>query len=629
MTTKLAGQFIKDFEAWRIEKIKKFMPSVTTVDPNSLTVADYLKLSTFNDAKIDIVKENTDKLMTNVINFYQSDLGLSAMAQATQEPAERPTLSPEILEFVGDAKGKELFPKYAKLSLLLSLYNSRKDSMYPTNIYAKQVEKDLKDLTANTYVALATMKLYFLALRDTLPAFLPFIYHAKTLIPKIKAYLLATEVTNKFVSDAFNFQTDHSTPDKLVDDSWRYNEIKAKLDIIDPTLSLSTSVTSQYYNTLLLVSTTQSMKKTPMLEKIFENAIIHFLEEADKKVSEISKTVNSLKSLFGGNIVALSTKVTQAFFHIQLEPTLSFGIKSNHVYGVSTAKFLQRLNKETPKGKSILNHPEFNNLMGDKNLHRVANGLLLGCQLLAIGYGAINYKKMNGFEKGLFWTSCGLTLLDLANAISDNKIFIKLGESIGKILSNNSGKVLAQISNSAKLFTKVSVSIARYVSPVLALVSAYFSLVDCLQYAKKQNWGMVAVSYVEYGAAIGLFISLISGSACAGPAALIFSGVLLAIGMFKMYYDFFTMIGEMIEEAKKGSPLSNFIYSVEEKYRISEDEFLILGFYALWNGTKSPTGKRALLTMRLLVYTKREQDLLKEYESKHPKILAEIKKYSK
>ncbi|EFA85010.1 hypothetical protein PPL_02004 [Heterostelium album PN500] len=54
-------------------------------------------------------------------------------------------------------------------------------------------------------ISSVTMKLYFFALRDTLPAFLRLIYHAKILVPKIKEYLISDQDTNNFVNTASNY----------------------------------------------------------------------------------------------------------------------------------------------------------------------------------------------------------------------------------------------------------------------------------------------------------------------------------------------------------------------------------------------------------------------------------------
>ncbi|EFA82941.1 hypothetical protein PPL_03719 [Heterostelium album PN500] len=603
-----AGQFIKDFQAWRIEQIKA-TPG-TNVALDKLTPQSFMKLTTFTK-DVDVVKDKSDEYLMSILNYYQSPLGLKAMGIT-----EKVVPLPEVLDAVegNDPNlAKTFFTQYSKLFLLQMFCNEKKDTRFPTKISGDVVEDEMKKLGGDTYLSVVTMKLYFLALKKLVPAFLPYILNADQFVPKLKTYLEDPDFVNSFVSAGFTEQkTDVNKNDPM--DTQQLNDLKSKLDMLDPTYGLSSNILGLLYNTTLAQYASQSVKETPLTTQIYQNTVQYFITEIDKAPQhEFYQTVQNLKSLYAGNLVTLYQKMSQAFFYVVMEDVrILGGITDKHMYTVDSVTYLEKM------GVGSGGPPAYKNLLNDRNFYRMANGLMLGCQLFAIGYGMKNYEKLETYQKALFWTCGGLTILDLVNVVSDavsnSNIFIFIGKKIATFCEESTSKLSKLLTNMTKYIGKGFQKIAKFVSPVLVLVSIGFSIYDCVQSAKEGDWATFGLSLLEVAAGAALFIIKVAVTASwAGPAALIITSVLVCLSIAKMLVPFIKEIIDAVKEIEEGTPQYQFIESVDACYRYDENHYFAL-FWKTNYKFSSADGKKLLDDLRKRLPAEDQQNL-KEYEA--------------
>ncbi|EFA82720.1 hypothetical protein PPL_04415 [Heterostelium album PN500] len=602
-----AGKFIKDFQAWRIEQIKA-TPG-TNVPLDKLTPQSFMKLSTFTN-KVDVVKDESDKYFMSVLHNYQSALGLKAMGiESKVVPL------PEVMDVVegNDPNfAKTFFTQYSKLFLLQLIYNQKKDSTFPTKIVGDVVEEEMKVLGSDTYLSQVTMRLYFLALKKLVPAFLPYILNANTFIPKLKEYLQKPESIVSYVSETFQDQATDVDKDGI-GNTQPFNDLKSKLDMLDPTFGLSSEILGTYYNTMLAQYASQTLKDTPLTNQIFQNTIQYFIEQIEKDTAhEFYQTVQNIKALYGGNLVTLYQKLAQAYVFVSCTPSRNaLEISNDHMFTLDSTAYISKVSASLPPGPE--RDEKIAKLKNDKAFYKLSNGLMLGCQLFSIGYGIANYEKLGTFQKALLWTGGGLTIIDLSNVVVEStkntNIFIYMGQKLRAycVWNKTSSKFAKALVNMKEYVGKGIKFISKYVAPVLILVSVGLSLYDCFESAKAGDWVTFGLSVLEAGVGSALFIvSVFVTTAWAGPACILLSAILLSLSVAKMLVP---IIKEFIEDITEGTPQYQFIESVEPIYRYDENYYFALFWKAGYNASP-PEIKKLLDQSRKKMKEEDKQSLL-------------------
>ncbi|EFA83113.1 hypothetical protein PPL_03903 [Heterostelium album PN500] len=556
MTDSESGQFIKDFIAWRLNKIKAILNPIPA--QSTLTAEAYVALTTFKDGA-DVVQATADAYLADLSTYHQSDLALKAINKT------RPSLSADLTELIQDTKVVELYKSYAQLALLQSLQSTTETDAYRYKIKINVVEADLKSLTSTTLFTDQTMKLTFLSMKTTAPQFFPYLVYAKNLIPKVKEYLLKTETLNKWIEDAANFQIANKDNKDEVDQI-RYNELKTKLDLLDPTLGLSNAVLPMYNYGLFAYYTTHNIKDTPLNRKIFLANITRQLNNIAKNPkNEFYSVVSSLKANSGG-LVSIAHKLSSGFFTFMNKESIKAAeLSSNHVFTVEDVKLITKMNdlgKATEAYSMMKNNAVF---------FKFANGLLFSCQLAAIAYGFMNYDKLTTFDKALLYTGTGLSVVHVATSVVGKKIFYYMATEISYYLKRYADIAIVKsislvMEALPKIITKTIMQLASKLTPVFLLISIGFSLYDAFTSAKEGNWGVFVLSLLEVAAAVGYGLCLIFATTCwAGPLSLILGGVLIVLALVKVLWSFLASLFT-------GDPVINYINSVDSKYVYTEKE---------------------------------------------------------
>ncbi|KYQ93267.1 hypothetical protein DLAC_05923 [Tieghemostelium lacteum] len=553
------GKFIDDFKSWRNKQIK------APADSSILTAEAYLKLTTFDSNKVDIVKEKSDAMFIDLVNYHQSDLALKAMG------ISKPSLSAEILALAAENKVKELYAKYGKLWLLKALQSSTETTTYKYKINVYQVNSDMNAITSNTTFTKQTMMLNFLALKEKAPQFLPFLYISDTLIPKVKAHLLKQETIDQWLKEAVAYHIDNKDVN-TENDQYRFNELKTKLDLLDPTFDLSSSVLSLYHCTLFAFVSNSSPKDTPLIRKIYDENILRELKKIEKNPNnEFQSLLGEMKAAYGGSLIRVTHKLSSSFFTFMTDPIIADDIHPNHVI---TLESCLRMKEDTANRYK---------LPANQSFYKFGNALLVSCQLAALAYGFLNYNKLNGFQKGLLYTGTALTIVDIARAIAGKTIFTYMGKVLYDVMSLNGGTVITKVLSKALIFIpkfigKSILAICNKLVPLLLIISIGISLWEAFDAAKEQNWGIFALSIAEALVAAGSIICVICATtAWAGPVSLILGGVLIALALIKVLWGYLSALLE-------GDPRIDFINSCEIQYRTSQ----FIDFYYSYTETNGP-----------------------------------------
>ncbi|EFA78665.1 oxalate/formate antiporter [Heterostelium album PN500] len=507
MTTS-SSSFIQPFVEWRQAEIKSFYPNKDLGNfAESVFQANiYLSNSTFING-FDVVKQKSDEYFLSLINYYLPPLGRAVIGNQNAPSLEM------IQKTNCNSSFKSFFEKYSKLFLLQMLFKEKNSTRYPTPIRGDRVEQEMKAMNRDSLLSTLTMRLYYFALRDTCPGFLPFIYNAQKVIPNVRSYLKTPAMVQRYVSTAYT--TNKSSEAKRSPlDSTAFAELKSKLDLLDPTFALSSEIIGLYNNALLALYASQDIKQTPVTQKIYEETIQYFIKKTESSKNEFLETVKRLKALYQGSVITLSQKLSQAFFSVAQKATIELGnISDKHMYTLDSTRYIFELSKT----KGFANNPAFTQLKNDVNFYKFSNGLMLGCQILTIGYGLLNYNKMDVFEKTLFWSGAGLTIVDLVNVVGSSlfntNIFIFIGQRISSYtVYNKTATVAKMLTNATKFTGKFFIYISKYVTPVLLVVTIGLAAADCFNAAKQQSWGMLALSTIELSASVALLVDTIEVS---------------------------------------------------------------------------------------------------------------------
>ncbi|KYR02565.1 hypothetical protein DLAC_00004 [Tieghemostelium lacteum] len=549
--------FIDEFKTWRDAKI------TAPTDTSTLTAEAFLKLSTYVD-KVDIVKEKADAWFVELVNYHQSDLALKAMG------ITKPTPSADLLALATDDKVKEFYTKYGKLWLLKALQSSSETTLYKYKINIEQVNDDLNSITGNTMFTKQTMMINFLAVKEKAPQFLPFISYSANLIEKVKDQLLLQDSIDKYLKEAVTDQVKNKDVANEYD-QYRFNELKTKLDLLDPTFALSNKVLSVYNCALYAFITSAKPNDTPIVRKIYTQNILRQLKKIYRNEdNEFHTLVGEMKASYGGALTKLAHKLSSAFF-THMNSNLSNTINPEHVVTLETVLLMKESSANALK------------LPANESFYKFGNALLVSCQLASIAYGFLNYNKLNKFQKGLLYTGTALTVVDIARAIAGKTVFNYMANVISDVLFYRGGTALAKGLSKALVVVpqfvgRTIVQICNKLVPIFLIISIGFSIWDAVIAAKEQNWGIFAVSVAEIVATLGSGICIIfATTAWAGPVSLILGGVLIALALIKVIWGFLTALIE-------GDPRLNFIESVEFQYKNSP----FIDFYYQYVQTNGP-----------------------------------------
>ncbi|EFA80819.1 hypothetical protein PPL_06407 [Heterostelium album PN500] len=583
-TTTPTTSFITDFLTWRKTQIKTSYESSSKVDVTTLTAEKFMALTTYKDVtdsttntttKEDAVKTEADTYLMNVILYHLEDKGLKALS------VSKPTLTADILATFSDTGYSADLTKYAKLWLLSSINQQKKDKKQDNIIKGEAVNKDFKEMQSGKTVTNVNMRLTFIATAKKCVDFLPYMYNSDTMITKVQDYLLTDTYKSTWVEALYDQVKDKlSEKTTAFNDNNKFAELKSKLDVLDPSFNLSCKVINEYYSTLFALIGKSSLKGNPKIQKLFNQVTKDTLQKiAAKSDHPWYELVGKTKDLFQGKYATMAAHFGRTLFKMNFKKkfkTTSLDAKS--VLTLDSTKFLALIQK---KYDSV----DFKKVWTDSNMHKLASGLSLLCNTAAIYSGFQSYNQQTTTEMILTWVNTVASGVDVTTSIveaanSGFNAYLWVGKKISTLMTPKDAVVRAASAstNTSKFakFFKIG-SIVKYVSAVMVVVSMAYTVYDIVTSIQNQDWGMLALSVVEFTLEFGLLIlTFMTATAWSGPVSLILTAALIVVGLVKMFWEqikqFFVDIGKFFDTLISGDLTNAFIRSTEATYHLTIEE---------------------------------------------------------
>ncbi|EGG22770.1 hypothetical protein DFA_04900 [Cavenderia fasciculata] len=590
-TTTTTTSFIDDFKTWRKTQISSKYSTYATTDVSTLTAEAFIALTTVTSTtdattsvttKNDIVKAEADSYLMNIILYHLDEKGLKAL------DTTKPTLSADILATFVDTGYSAELTKYANLWLLASIFQQNKDTKTPSRVKGDIVEKEFKQLQCSKPITNILMRLTFIATAVKCPSFLPYMFNSDTMVPKIQTYLLADTYKSTWVEGLFDQVKGKLDDTTKFDDNKKFTELKAKLDIVDPSFNLSSTVINEYYSLLFALIGPLAIKNSPKVHRLFTQVTKKSIKKIlANKDHEWYTTMTKAKDMFKGTVASMSLQISRALYRLYFDGTAPAGISAQHVLTFDSARFLVQIRKKT--GIFLDNDPTFVEFWKDQKMYRAVCGIFILCSAASIYAGFKSYDKASTAEKVMAWVNAAVSGVDAITSIVEASrtgynAYLWIGQKVKSLMTPQYPPVRQAVSTgkTSKFAKYYKLGwIVKYVTAVLVVVSMAFTVYDMVTAIQNQDWGMLAVSVVEFALEFGvLVLTFMTATSWSGPVCLILTAALIIIGVVKMFWEsvksVFHDIGKFFDKLFNGDPCDKFVMASNEKYHVTTAEELVI-----------------------------------------------------
>ncbi|EFA80420.1 hypothetical protein PPL_07254 [Heterostelium album PN500] len=593
--------FIQDYKTWRVNLMKTNGSGAgnTSYIP-SLTPANFMLRSTFkvvDGVKQDVVKEESESYFARILLYHLSDDGLAVLK------VSRPTLDDDISKILQSDSGfVAKITKYAKLWLLGSIFQQKSnDKSIPCEVKGDVVQAEFKQIQSDPLILSLKMRLAFLAICRKAPEFLPYAYQVDSLqlVSKVRTYLLDDTYKNNWVRSNFD-RLKSKMNDNTAKDDEVFNELKTKLDILDPSYSLSNEITNTYYSSLLVLFGSISLKDTPATRLLFKRMTQDALQkiEANPK-HEWYETVVWAKKQFQGNIASMANQISRAMMESLSGSQWRLGGASvDNILTLENARYIGKLQKIANASGVSLSREAYEKFKNNKNFFRMSSAIFLMCNAAGIYAAFRSWDKLTTVEKVLTWVNVGLSGVDVITSLVElfapykitdgiltkRNVFTWIGSKFKKLTpSRVTPYRAANLARNTSKWSKYMkpVKVLRAVSVVLIVVSMGFTIYDIVTAVNDQDWGMLTLSVAEFALELGLLIATVI-TAWTGPICLALTVALVVVGVMKMFWEdikqFFVntynTIHDFFNDLFNGSPTGRYVRSVQSQYQLTTAEYL-------------------------------------------------------
>ncbi|EFA83116.1 hypothetical protein PPL_03906 [Heterostelium album PN500] len=556
---KLGGKFLDDFIAWRDAKIAAQFPNIPTLSPDTLTPQNFLAISTFDpNSKVDIVKERAEKYFTDLLSF---SIGMVA----EELPAD-------LKELIVDEKSAQFYKDYAKIWFVQSIYHADETIEYKSTIRGGRLERELKDIAYSATLAKQTMMIYYIALKELVPQILPFIYHHKTFNIKLRTYLLEAAQNQQL---AFQAMKSHLANVNVHGeyDQFRFNELKSKLDLLNPTYRLSNDILSSYIFAGLAFYISSNMKNCPSVKSIYYNTILkvlkRILKNPDNKYNAIATGIANLQA---GDVVKTTEVISQMFFKVTLEPV-------NSIKNINTLLFMTKASALPIKAANV--DAAFITYRTNPAFYQFINGLYCTCVLGTIAYGLFN-PSLDHFDLSVLYAGQALYVDEYIDAVAQNRIYQRMGEFIRDFTK--------RINDPVRVINAFSQFVPNYVDPVAHslignMIPMLFVLTkdsiscDIFTKPKDQKSGSLAITIPNLERKlVKPVMTVLRGTSFSSPYVLYLGGAMFGLSLRKYLtptFSGFKMLKEMIQSSNPPTEapdlLADYIKALPSYFRVDYD----------------------------------------------------------
>ncbi|KYR00160.1 hypothetical protein DLAC_03313 [Tieghemostelium lacteum] len=424
-----ATESLTAFNTWKRNYITTKVAGVAKINPDTLVVDNFLKLTTFDPVrKVDIVKERAEKLFVDILVNFQIGQGFQALGITV-----KPTTHPDFRYFT--AAQVTFIKAYSKLWLLQCIYHHPLSGNYRASIKAGKIEDDMTALSPNPFFARIMMMFYMIALADLVPDMLQYIYHYDKFNTRVRNQLLSPAATNKFVQDTITLL--YNSEDNNLEsefDSYRFFELKTKLDLLQPNFLVSNDILSQYYYSTIAFLTTGNLTLDMIYPEQLFNAITEYVVTRidSNESSSLNDLIGEMKvTIEGGDgtLATLALKLGEFIFNFVEK-------QSKDLRAICSVETVDTQANAVPITKEHVLDSVFSAYANNTNFVNFLNGLYDSCHVCCVIYAIQNYEDIEEFDKEKIDKSESTYFTRYSSAIPNKKVFIVMADFIRGITRN-------------------------------------------------------------------------------------------------------------------------------------------------------------------------------------------------
>ncbi|KAF2071650.1 hypothetical protein CYY_007025 [Polysphondylium violaceum] len=547
--------------------VRKLDPSLTlpqaielvTTTLQKLTLnrlIDLTVLDTLNKQK-DKVRERSDRIFLENIQYHLDTNVLETLKW------KKPTLDQDRLAMISGTKVKEWYTKYASLWVVLLT-----DYELPGKVKSDLIQADMQQMAATKIFTSQMTKIYNYAYLEINPDMAFYMNTAAAWAPLLTDYYQSEEYLEFWIDKVmiqlqddrlFQFYKDllasYPIGVKFVDTLQNGNssldpicsDIRAKLDILDPTCRSSNKVIGYLQQVALTVHLLEGGLNEKFEENLEQNLSILFnsyleIENPNPEQSEIIEFIKGLIAISGGQpagAITTAADIIKSANKANKQNLIAGGYKPKSIkkYHMFEAEMMDSVINDHKLGGELTKLAKYRNMFC---------GIWRGCQAMVLLLGVVNYDTDAPIMTQVQFVGDSVSLLaDFVTAFDSNNKYLtskfsNFGKLIGRTFSKFTPARLGDFfgKNLTKIFTTSAADFISFrVCPILLLVACYNNILDAKTSIEEKNFPGLVCDLGGLGCNLVSAGILLLGVPYAALAALIIGAV--AIGFFLVKIIFF------------------------------------------------------------------------------------------
>ncbi|KAF2071305.1 hypothetical protein CYY_007380 [Polysphondylium violaceum] len=525
----------------------------TTIE--ELTLEGLLEFTVFDLFKRkDKVRERADQIFLEHLQYYTDPKVLEALGW------EKPTLDQDRLEMISDAQVKEWYTKYASLWVVLLT-----DYELPGKVNSNLIKADMQQMAASRIYTSQMTKIYNYAYLEAIPKMAFYVHTAAVWTPLLTDYYMSKDYLEFWIDSVMlqiqndqnlqfykdlsasytsgvNFvdtlQKNTNTLDSICSD------IRAKLDILDPTCRSSNKVIGYLQQVSMVVHLLEGGLNEKFEENLEQNITTLFnnyiaIKNPDDTQDDIIQFIKDLLAISGGQLtgaITIAADIIKASnkTNNKLLATAGYQPKGIAKYYVFEAEVVE---------ESVKAHPLYYKLLRITNFSEMFCGIWRGCQAMVLLLTVVNYDTNQPIMTQAQFVGDSVALLaDFVTAYGDynDKYITSKFSSFGKLIGTTFSKFTpARLgnffsNNLIKIFTTTAADFISYrVTPILLLVACYNNILDYKTSTEEKNWGSLVCDLGALGCNLASAGILLLGVPYTTLAVLIIGTVTIGLILIK------------------------------------------------------------------------------------------------